>query len=149
MPPGATRGEGGLVTEEGVSVAGVSIDTGSVGAIDPDDTPSFVTGSESGTYGDFTIGAGGTWTYTLNDADPQTNALDDEDTSYDTFTVTAIDDDSATATAVVTVTVQGANDAPDITSVEDGLVTEGGASTDTGTVSAIGGKLGNSGTPPL
>ena len=47
---------------------------------DPDDTPSFVAGSESGTYGDFTIGADGTWTYTLNNADPETEVDESNET---------------------------------------------------------------------
>jgi VCBS repeat-containing protein len=131
--------EHGQVTEEGVTVAGDADDTGTVTASDPDDTPSFVSEGESGTYGSFAIDAGGTWTYTLNNTDIETDALDAGDTSFDLFTITAIDDDNATATSVVTITVHGANDAPSV-SVGDGTVTEAG-STLSGVPTATGTAL--------
>jgi hypothetical protein len=50
--------------------------------------------------------ASGTWTYTLNEANPAVKALNACDTLTDTFTVATIDGTAQT----VTVTIQGADD---------------------------------------
>lgn len=57
-------------------------------------------------YGSFTMTTCGTWTYTLDDANPEVQALNACDTLTDTFTVTTIDG----TLQVVTVAVQGVND---------------------------------------
>jgi VCBS repeat-containing protein len=57
-------------------------------------------------YGNFTMTASGTWTYTLNEGNPAVKALNACDTLTDTFTVTTIDGTAQT----VTVTIQGADD---------------------------------------
>jgi VCBS repeat-containing protein len=58
-----------------------------------------------GTYGTLTIGADGTWSYQLDDADLDTQALIDNGTEV--FTYTIVDPKGATATATLTLTVQG------------------------------------------
>ncbi len=67
-----------------------------------------------GTYGDFTIAADtGVWTYTLDNADDDTNALDALVIVPDVFTVVAAAD--STVTKDITISVTGANDAPTAT----------------------------------
>ena len=79
-----------------------------------------------GTYGTLTLGANGTWTYTLNDADPDTNALAQGQVVTDAFTYTMSDANGATSTAALTITITGGNDAPVVTgAVDSGTVTEG------------------------
>ena len=68
-----------------------------------------------GTYGTFEIDADGDWIYTLNNADPDTNALAEGVMVTDIFPVVAFDD--ATVNEVVTITITGANDRPTITNV--------------------------------
>src|SRR5204863_237058 len=71
-----------------------------------------------GTYGDFSIGANGAWTYTGNGAH---NELTAGQQVQDQFTVTSQD---GTATGTVTVTITGTNDAATVSS-ESRSVTEG------------------------
>ncbi len=59
-----------------------------------------------GTYGVFSIAATGEWTYRLDNADPDTDALGEKETATDVFPVTAADG----AVTEVTITVTGAND---------------------------------------
>jgi VCBS repeat-containing protein len=73
---------------------------------DPDDTFAATAcpeASEHG-YGTFTMTACGTWTYTLDPANPAVEALRSCDTLTDCFTVRTIDGTSQ----IVTVTIQGA-----------------------------------------
>ena len=86
----------------------------------------------TGTYGQLTIGADGTYTYTANQS-----AADDlyaGDTEDDVFTYT-ISDGTATATATLTITVTGTNQAPvgvddTDTVAEDATVTKTGSQND-------------------
>ncbi len=71
-------------------------------------------------YGSYTIDASGHWTYTLDNANPAVNALNVGGTLSDTFTVTTVDGTSQ----VVTVTINGANDAAVISGASTGSVTE-------------------------
>ncbi|WP_207105018.1 VCBS domain-containing protein [Tardiphaga sp. P9-11] len=65
------------------------------------------TATSSG-YGKYTIDATGHWTYTVNDANTTVNALQVGQHLTDTFTVQTVDG----TPQVVTVTINGANDAP-------------------------------------
>ena len=65
-----------------------------------------------GTYGSVTIGSNGTYTYTLDNADPDTNALAQGATATDQFTYTVTDAHGATSSTTLTVTITGTNDAP-------------------------------------
>ena len=69
-------------------------------------TPTTVTG----TYGQLTIGADGTYTYVANQS--AADDLDAGDTATDTFTYTVTDTTGATSTADIAITVTGVNDVP-------------------------------------
>ncbi|MCP4386733.1 MAG: hypothetical protein GY802_00430, partial [Gammaproteobacteria bacterium] len=75
-------------------------------------------------YGDFEI-TGNTWTFTLNNAHASVQALDVGETLNDTFTFTASDG----STQVVTVTINGAEDAAVIGGTSTGAVAEDGTLT--------------------
>ena len=66
----------------------------------------------TGTYGSFVIGAGGAWSYVLNNANPYTNALAEGEGVGDAFLATVTDDKGASATVLVAVNITGTNDAP-------------------------------------
>jgi VCBS repeat-containing protein len=97
----------GLVAEDGTTMTGGTLvvtdrDTGSAG---------FAPASGlHGTYGDFTFNSSsGVWDYTLRNGDANVQALSVTQHPTDTITVTSQD---GTATQLITVTVNGANDAP-------------------------------------
>ena len=59
--------------------------------------------------------SGASWTYTLDNSDADTTALDAGDTVTDAFTITVTDATSGLSdTMTVTITVTGANDAPTV-----------------------------------
>ncbi len=64
----------------------------------------------TGTYGDVVITAGGIWTYMLNDADPETQALAPGQQAVDVFTYEVSDGKGGSATAELQVTIIGADD---------------------------------------
>ena len=69
--------------------------------------------ASAGAYGSLTLNADGTYTYVVNNANPAVNALRTAaNTLNDTFTYTVRDAGGATSTATLTITIQGANDAP-------------------------------------
>ncbi len=106
---GATTGS---VTEAGACTYGTPIATGALTDTDVDNTPNTFTAvcspkaSDTG-YGTFTMTADGVWTYKLDNANCEVQALDDCDTLTDCFTVTTIDGTAQ----VVTITINGADDA--------------------------------------
>ncbi|PKQ07620.1 MAG: hypothetical protein CVT71_00980, partial [Alphaproteobacteria bacterium HGW-Alphaproteobacteria-10] len=81
------------------------------------DTPtSFVSwASTQATYGTFTDTGNGTYSYTLNNANPLVQALDTGETLKETFNYTMQDADGDQSTATLTITINGANDTPHIT----------------------------------
>ncbi|MBD3649026.1 MAG: cadherin-like domain-containing protein, partial [Pseudomonadales bacterium] len=109
----------GAVTENlGDDTAGGTLTHTDVDGDDADNTFNIFSGT--GTYGGLTMDAAGIWTYTLNDADPDTDALDDTDVVNDDFTVSSSDG----TTHVISITVNGANDAAVFGGVDTGAVTE-------------------------
>ena len=66
---------------------------------------------QSQTYGTFTIQPDGNWTYTLNNRDPDTNALTQGATATETITIEALEGTTAVDDKDVTITITGANDA--------------------------------------
>ena len=128
---------GDAVTESGV-VAGDPSATGNVltNDIDPDsgDTKAVIEVNGAainvgqplvGTYGTLTLLADGSWTYALNDADPDTDALAQGQLVTHVVTYTVSDANGATSTARLTITITGGNDAPVVTgAVDSGEVTE-------------------------
>ena len=80
----------GTVTEDDPDE---NVATGALSVSDPDaGEMGFRPQTETrGTYGTFTLGAGGVWTYTLDNDDPDTDALGEGQTATDTFTAFTTD----------------------------------------------------------
>ncbi|NHQ88221.1 retention module-containing protein, partial [Iodobacter sp. HSC-16F04] len=85
-----------------------------------------------GTYGKFSIGTDGKWTYTLNNNDPVVQALKDGDVKTETFTVKSADGTEST----ITVAVNGTNETA---TVGHGAVQEDTVQSSSGTLTATGG----------
>ena len=101
--------------------------TGTLTDTDVDNPPNSFTAVSSptastGGYGTFTMTTAGGWTYTLDNANRAVQALNVGDTLTDTFTVTTVDG----TPKVVTVTINGANDAAIISGTTTGSVIEAG-----------------------
>ena len=101
----------GNVTEDGTLSA-----SGTLNVTDPDDNPAnpaFQSANAAalhGTYGDFTFNqSSGAWSYALRNGDANVQALAATDHPTESLIVTSQD---GTATQTITVTVNGANDAP-------------------------------------
>ncbi|MGY3364437.1 VCBS repeat-containing protein [Bradyrhizobium sp. GM2.4] len=88
-------------------------------------------------YGSYEMTAAGTWTYTLNNSSGAVEALNVGEHLTDTFTVTTVDGTQQ----IVTVTIDGTNDAAIISGTSSGTVVEAG-----GVANAIGGTPTVSGT---
>jgi len=98
------------------AIAGTPTATGTLTATDVDNPANTFTAVGTATnstngYGTYTMTAGGVWTYTLNNSNATVQALNVGNTLTDSFTVTSVDGTSR----VVTVTINGANDAPTVT----------------------------------
>ena len=95
----------GLVREDGTATA-----TGTLTISDADSATTFgVQTSVAGTYGNFSVTAGGAWTYNLTaNASAAVQALTAATTLTDSFTVTSADG----TTKSIAVTIAGTNDAP-------------------------------------
>ena len=79
----------------------------------------------------------GTWTYTLDNTKPETQALAAGQTATETFTFTVADDGGTEPVQIdVVITVTGANDTPAIAMVDDGTGTLVAASIDNQTKAA-------------
>jgi VCBS repeat-containing protein len=82
--------------------------------------------SVTGNYGAITIGANGSFTYVVDEANATVQALRlSSQTITDVFTYTVTDTGGLTATTQVTVTIQGANDAP-VSSDDNTIAVEAG-----------------------
>ncbi|MDR5895151.1 retention module-containing protein, partial [Larsenimonas suaedae] len=86
----------------------------------------------TGSYGSFAIDASGNWTYQLDNESDDIQALGAGDQLTETFTVTTAGGDTET----VTITVNGTDDAAEITGVQTGSVTEDTALTTGGVLTA-------------
>ncbi|MGY8632277.1 VCBS domain-containing protein [Bradyrhizobium sp. 14AA] len=118
---------GAVVEAGGVANAapGMPTASGTLTDTDVDNPPNTFTTVSSptrsaGGYGTFTMAAGGVWTYTLDDGNSTVQALNVGDTLIDQFTVTSIDG----TPQVVTITIQGSNDAAIISGTTAGSVVE-------------------------
>jgi VCBS repeat-containing protein len=123
----------GSVIEAGGAANSISCKptaTGTLTDTDVDNTPNTFTAidtpkASTGGYGTFTMTTDGVWTYTLDNTNCQVQALNVCDKLTDCFTVTTIDG----TPQVVTITINGANDAAVICGPATGSVTEAGACT--------------------
>jgi choice-of-anchor C domain-containing protein len=90
----------------GVAAGTVGSATGNVGS------------SVTGAFGSISIAADGTFTYTVNNSNSSVQALrTTANTLSDVFTYSLTDTNGLTATTQITVTIQGANDAPTVSQV--------------------------------
>jgi len=116
-----TGGDGKRVTAAGTTSASQSVTVATTSA-----NGAVVTGL----YGTLTLGADGSYRYVVNDANAQVQALRTaSDTLVDTFTYRMTDASGATSTTTLSVTIQGANDAPvardDYNTAKESLQTSG------------------------
>ena len=131
---------GAVVEAGGVNngTPGAPTATGNLDSTDLDNpndawTPVTATTGDNG-YGTYTLTAAGLWTYTLDDDNPAVQALNDGDPPLiDTFTVRTVDGTEQ----LVTITINGADDAAVISGDFTGTVLEAG-----------GVANGTPGTPP-
>jgi uncharacterized delta-60 repeat protein len=110
----------GSVLESGTSTSGTPTATGDLNATDVDNTSDTWTAVATATtsangYGSYTLTANGVWAYTLNNTNNTVQALNTGTTLTDTFTVQTIDG----TTQTISITINGTNDAPIISSVSD------------------------------
>ncbi len=98
----------------------------------------------TGTYGSINIAANGAYTYTVDNSNAAVQALRlSSHTLTDTFTYQVVDTGGLTSLATITVTIQGANDAP--TAVNDAAtaVEAGGTANGTAGTNPTGNVLTN------
>lgn len=117
----------GAVIEGSCTSPGTSIATGMLADVDVDNPSNTFVAAGSptasvGGYGSFTMTAAGVWTYTLDNANTKVQALNNGQTLTDSFTVTTIDGTAQ----VVTITINGSNDAAVISGQTAGCVIEAG-----------------------
>ena len=95
----------GAVAEDAAETAA----QGRLTVSDPDaDQDTFAAQSEvAGTYGTFSLGEDGSWTYRLDNADPDTDALAAGQAATDSFAVASADGTAARVTVTVTGTGSG------------------------------------------
>ena len=65
-----------------------------------------------GEYGTLTIHSNGTYSYVLDNNDPDTNALKQDEAATDVFNYTMTDNHGATSSASLTINITGSNDNP-------------------------------------
>ncbi|KLK92625.1 hypothetical protein AA309_13070 [Microvirga vignae] len=102
--------------DDGTVDAGTPSASGTLTSSDVDTSATATwSGSATGIYGSFAIGADGEWTYTVDaTAGSAADKLAEGETKTETFTATVTDDKGATATQTVTVTITGTNDIPSV-----------------------------------
>jgi len=140
--PGTATATGNVLTNDTDVDSG---DTRQVSAVGFGGTAGTVGTALVGTYGSLVLNSDGTYTYTLDNGDADTQALKQGATATEAFSYTAIDAHGATSTSTLTLAVIGTNDQPTITSTTtdaQGSVTEQGSTdptapnTTTGTLTA-------------
>ncbi len=121
----------GAVTEDVGVVLGNITDAGTLTITDPDPgESSFQAATINGAYGDLTIDAAGNWNYSAVNGQAAIQSLDVGETLIDTLTVATFDG----TTHDITITINGAEDAPVIGGISVGAVTEDGALTASNTL---------------
>ncbi|MBE0600111.1 MAG: hypothetical protein IH568_02245, partial [Burkholderiaceae bacterium] len=120
---------GAVIEAGGVAnaIAGTPTATGTLTDTDVDNPANTFTAvaaatTSTGGFGTYTMTSDGVWTYTLNNANTTVQALNATQTLTDTFTVTTVDGTAQ----LVTVTINGSNDAALISGTSTGSVIEAG-----------------------
>ena len=120
--PVITATSTGTVAEDGTLTANGTLAITDVDTNDnPIDFPDEASTLGDSGYGDFAL-VGGTWTYTLNNGHGAVQALDVGQSLTDTHTFTASD---GLSTQVVTITINGTNDAPVVSGTVTANLNEG------------------------
>ena len=78
-----------------------------------------------GIYGSLVLNANGSWTYTLDNTNPLTNALAQGAHASDIFSYTESDGHGGTSTTTLTIDITGTNDAPVVVAALTDSVNEG------------------------
>jgi VCBS repeat-containing protein len=98
----------------------VGVVSGTVSGLLSDDVGTSVTG----TYGSLVLNDDGTWTYTLDNSNPATDALVEGQHASDVFSYTESDGHGGTSTTTLTIDVAGTNDAPIVDAGKGGTVAD-------------------------
>ncbi|MEX0371373.1 MAG: VCBS domain-containing protein [Tateyamaria sp.] len=133
---GATTG---LVSEDNQLTTGGTL---SIVDLDPGEAALVAQSETVGTYGTFSVDAGGIWSYTLDNNSSAVQALAAGQEVTEIFNVTSLD---GSATQPVTISVTGTNDSAAISGTDTGAVAEDGATTTGGVLSVIDTDSGEAG----
>ncbi|TPK30824.1 adhesin, partial [Mesorhizobium sp. B2-5-4] len=140
---GGNNGTGNVLTNDSdIDSAGLTVSGIRTGGVEGAGTAGSVGAGLVGAHGTLTLNSDGSYTYVVNENDATVQALNTGGSTTDTFNYT-VSDGSLTDTAVLTVTINGANDAPigvNDTSASLGAV----AATEKG--GTLNGSGGNNGT---
>ncbi|RED49025.1 VCBS domain-containing protein, partial [Aestuariispira insulae] len=129
----------GAVSEGDAGDVATATGTIAISDIDASDNPVFEATTASGEYGSLELDGDGNWTYTLDQGAVQ--GLNEGDQVTDTITLTATDG----TTQDITVTINGTDDAPEISGDDSGAVTEDTTLTASGSLTATDADAGESG----
>ncbi len=111
--PGNTPFPGDASASGNVLANDTDVDDGAMLTVkDVDGAPGNVGNAVSGTYGSVTIAENGSWTYTLDNLDTDTQELAQGQSVTEVFNYTVKDQYGATSTSTLTITITGTNDAP-------------------------------------
>src|SRR5215208_6491149 len=111
--PGNTPFPGDPSASGNVLANDTDVDSGAVLTVkDINGSTANVGNAVLGTYGSVTINSNGTWTYSLDNSDPQTQALAQGASVSEIFNYTVTDENGATSSSTLTITITGSNDAP-------------------------------------
>ncbi|MGL5450914.1 MAG: VCBS domain-containing protein, partial [Aeromonas sp.] len=103
----------------------------------------FVSGTQTGSFGDLTVDSNGNWTYEADNTDPKIQGLKSGETLTESFTMTSSD---GVTTSTVTITINGADDVPTLTgdkdTVTEDAVNDAGQLEASGVVTTVGGDAG-------
>ena len=115
---GPTVADGNVITGSGGSDANASDGVADTRGADGASVTAMAFGATAGTvgtplagaYGSLTLGADGTYVYTLNNGHPLIQGLDGNDALTETFSYTLTDGDGDTSPTTLTITINGADD---------------------------------------
>ena len=122
------------IAEDAATVTGGVKTNDTNGDGTPAQNTTALSGSPTGSYGTVSLNPDGTYTYTLNNANPTVQQLAPGETLAETYTYVLTDKDGDTSTATLTITITGAEDLPvavndTATIAEDTATVTGGVKT--------------------
>ncbi|TPK76973.1 adhesin, partial [Mesorhizobium sp. B2-4-18] len=139
---GGNNGTGNVLTNDSdIDSAGLTVSAIRTGGVENAGSAGLVGGGLVGAHGTLTLNSNGSYTYVVNENDATVQALNTGGTTTDTFNYT-VSDGSLTDTAVLTVTINGANDAPVGVNDTSAILGAVAATEKGGTLNASGGNNG-------